>query len=175
MTITSSMEQIKFFWMYEEVTDLSVLPHFYAPKDDNELLLNYQYEMIMHHSKAAEEKLWVKSISLAGAFIRKEMGNKGFFLSREEIEDKKLDAVEYVLRRFKGKKQYYIKESFTSAIYFGVEHALYYRNKGESLIDEIIEKMNRNKSLTFEDCLENIKEKRHAKKKENDLQLTFEF
>lgn len=175
MTITASMEQIEFYWMYGEVSEKNVLPYFHAPKNDNELLLNYQYEIIMHHSKAAEEKLWVKSISLAGAFIRKEMKKKGFFLSREEIEDKKLDAVEYVLRRFKGTKQYYIKESFTSAIYFGVEHALYYRSKSESLIDEIVEKMNRNKSLTFEDCLENVKEKRYAKKEKKALQLTFEF
>lgn len=107
----------------------------------------------------------VKSISLAGAFIRKEMKKKGFFLSREEIEDKKLDAVEYVLRRFKGDKQYFIKESFTSAIYFGVEHALYYRNKSQALVDEIITRMNCSKSLTYEEAVEQIKIKRYIKKK----------
>ena len=80
--------------------------------------------------RTAWAELWERSLGIAGKLITKERKEKGFYLSSSDYEDKRIEAVEYVLRRYakryRGGRQWHVSSSFISALYGGVRHALYY-------------------------------------------------
>ena len=106
------------------------LPRFDSPSCDNEALLNLQYRYIVLGDRTAWAELWERSLGIAGKLITKERKEKGFYLSSSDYEDKRIEAVEYVLRRYakryRGGRQWHVSSSFISALYGGVRHALYY-------------------------------------------------
>lgn len=105
------------------------------PKDINEHLLNLQYQYLVHGNKAAWTKLWVLAQKCAESMLVAEQKKKGFPLSYDDKQDKALGAVEYVLRRYSTRNGWFVKKSFVSQIKGGVMHALYYRTKGDAIVD----------------------------------------
>ena len=172
MTIHSEMnKQLSFEWGQVKQDNL---PYFSHPKDDNERLLNYQHDMLVSHSKSAEEKLWLLSLKVTEAYIKTEMRKQGFRLSHDEIEDKKIAAVEYVLRRFSKTQGYFIKDSFTSALWHGMQHALWYRTKADKALDRILELMN-NHGLSFDEACDFIRYEKKEKTLKKQGQMEFNF
>lgn len=90
---------------------------------------------------AAWSELWVLSLEVCKRIITHERQRKGFFLNDDEFEDKAVNAVEYVLRRYrktyKDGKTYRVKKNFVSALYMGVVHSLYYRKTQDRAFEHV--------------------------------------
>ncbi len=132
--------QFFFFFEFTYQDFLSELPFFDTPKNDNETLMNLQYMYLSKKDRKAQESLWLISIAIAKKLIRKEQKEKKFFLAASDLEDKAVEAVEYILRRYDRRKDnacWCVRKNFISAIYNGVRHALYYQNKTEQLYNEL--------------------------------------
>lgn len=114
------------------------LPDFPSPSCENEALLNLQRRYLLYGDSMAWSELWRRCLVIAGKLIAKERKEKGFYLSAADYEDKRMEAVEYVLRRYSkrysGGRRWHVSKSFMSALYGGVRHALYYdaQKKAES-------------------------------------------
>lgn len=110
--------------------DLASLPFFTSPKNDNEILLNLQRRYLLFNDRRAWGEMWTRCLSIAGKLITIERKAKGLHFSAEELYDRRMDAVTYVLRRYskkmKGGHVYHIRKSFLNALRGGVLHALYY-------------------------------------------------
>lgn len=112
------------------------LPHFDSPRDDNQRLLNYQYDWLVHRNPEAWENLWLLSCAVARRMIMAMARKKGFHLSPGHLQDKVENAVIYILRRYDY--GWYVKKAFLKAIKEAVVHALWYRTKAqrmETLLD----------------------------------------
>lgn len=107
------------------------LPHFENPKNDNERLLNYQYDWLVHKDPEAWEKLWLLSCTVAKRMIMAMARKKGFSLSQEHLQDKVENAVIYILRRYDY--GWYVKKAFLKAIKEAVVHSLWYRTKAQRM------------------------------------------
>ena len=119
-----------------------MLPHFPEPCTDGERLMNAQYDFLLFNSAKAWRELWTLTLTVAGRIIEAERKKNGFYLSADEKADKQMEAAEYLLRRYKTKRGYFVRAGFINAIRHSVQHALYYRTESEKLIDFIaIEKM----------------------------------
>lgn len=104
------------------------LPYFSAPKNDNERMLNFQKELLSG-DRNAEARLWNLAITVAKRMVRKEAKEHQQKLTGDEVYDKAMEAVEYVLRRYRktysNGKPYAVEKNFISAIYNGVRHAMW--------------------------------------------------
>ena len=119
-----------------------MLPYFPEPCTDGERLMNAQYDYLLFNSAKAWRELWTLTLTVAGRIIEAERKKNGFYLSADEKADKQMEAAEYLLRRYKTKRGYFVRAGFINAIRHSVQHALYYRTESEKLIDFIaIEKM----------------------------------
>lgn len=155
--------QLELFNDYVDM-DIKSIPYYENPSNDNERLLTYQYRYLVLHDNTAYASMWTEGVEIAKKFIRKERGQKGFRLDHDEVMDKAIDAVEYVLRRFKRNSDYYIKDSFTSELYFGVIHALYHQTQSQMILDRAIKYMNDNHCGNLDEALEAVKQMRQKKK-----------
>lgn len=125
-----------FFFEFTYQDFLRELPFFAEPKNDSEILINLQYLYLTKQDRIAQRDLWLKSLTIAKRLIKKEQKEKGFFLDESDFDEKAIEAVEYILRRYKKHKDnahWVVRENFVSAIYNGVRHALYYQSKSEQL------------------------------------------
>ena len=125
-----------FFFEFTYQDFVEELPFFAEPKTDSEILINLQYAYLARKDKKAQASLWLKSIEIAKKFIRKERKEKGFFLDDTDFEEKAVEAVEYIMRRYAKRKDNFcwsVRKNYVSAIYNGVRHALYYQSKSEQL------------------------------------------
>lgn len=129
-----------FFFEFTYQDFINELPFFNNPKNDNEKLINLQYMFLARNDKKAQAELWLKSTEIAKKLIKKERKEKAFFLDPDDLDDKALEAVEYVMRRY-GKKTendcWCVRTNYISAIFNGVRHALYYRSKSDELYDRV--------------------------------------
>ena len=112
------------------------LPHYDAPKCDNERLLNYQYEYKEHGSETALNSMYALGYEIALKYIaKKAKGNRNIArVSAYEKEEKAHNAITYIIARYLKVKDFRITESFTSYLYLRVQHELFYRRK----VDEIV-------------------------------------
>ena len=107
------------------------LPHFEEPKNDNERLLNYQHDWLVHRNPEAWEKLWLLSCTVARRMITAMARKKGFKLSEATLHDKVENAVIYVLRRYDY--GWYVRKAYLKAIKEAVVHSLWYRTKAQRM------------------------------------------
>lgn len=111
-------------------SDLSSLPHYDRPENDNQRLLNLQRRYLLSGDQRAWAEMWTRCLDIAGKLITIEKKEKGLHYTRDELYDKKMDAVSYVLRRYSKKRDdghiWHVKKSFMNALRGGVLHALYY-------------------------------------------------
>jgi hypothetical protein len=107
---------------------LDSLPYFPTPQNDNEKMLNFQKELLSG-SRRAEKELWTLAIKVAERMVRKEAKEHQKILDPEEVYDKAMEAVEYVLRRYRKTyrdgRLYAVTKNYISAIYNGVRHAMW--------------------------------------------------
>ena len=125
-----------FFFEFTWQDFIDELPFYAEPKNDSEILINLQYAYLAKNDRKAHRDLWLKSIEIAKKLIRNERKQKGFYLDDADFEDKAIEAVEYVLRRYSERKNNYcwsVRKNYVSALYNGVRHALYYQSKSEQL------------------------------------------
>lgn len=105
------------------------LLRFPDPKNDNEKLLNYQYEWLVHKDAKAWEALWILSRQIARRMILTLAKKKGFVLDPLTLEDKTDDAIIYILRRYQ--RGWYVRKAYHKAIKEGVIHAIWHRTKAQ--------------------------------------------
>lgn len=127
------------------------LPHFDAPQNDNERLLNYQYDFLVTGSQEAWNELWKLVEDTAGRMMAHICKKRKIFFTAEEWKEKRTDAAIYLLRRYKTKTGYCIKANYPLHIWYAVKHVLDYRRKGDCIVDymsdaeliAIVEKQNK--------------------------------
>lgn len=119
-----------------------VLPYFDNPQNDNERLLNYQYEYLKNNDNKAWGELITLAFIVAKRLVWKWMKVKKIALDDIEQDEKTSIAVEYVLRRYKTHVGYYIEKNYISALKDGVRHAMLYVTKLDRetvYIDDVFE------------------------------------
>lgn len=114
------------------------MPHFDNPKNDNELLLNYQYEYKNGNVKALNG-MYKKGYLIAMKYISvNARKNKHIaILSESDKQEKAHNAITYIIERYFKVANWYIKKSFTAYLYMRVKHELYYVRKVDALIDYV--------------------------------------
>lgn len=113
------------------------LPHFDAPQNDNERLLNYQYDFLVNGSQEAWGNLWKLTEATAGRMLGNMCRKRKLAFTREEWEDKRADAVLYILRRYRTRKDYWIEADYPLQIWYAVKHVLDHVNKRDEIVDYV--------------------------------------
>lgn len=129
-----------FFFEFTFEDFLKELPFFEEPKNESEFLINLQFLYLTKKDKKAQSDLWLKSIVIAKKFISLERKAKGFYLDVKDFEEKAIESVEYIMRRYAKRKDnacWVVRKNYISAIYHGVQHALYYQSKSERLYTKL--------------------------------------
>ena len=125
--------QLEFGFLDDYKKDV-VLPYFENPRDDNERLLNLQYEA-RNGDKSAYGRMYQIALPIAGKYVTEKCRtSKSLRLSREEREEKAHNAVTYVIESFLLDKDYFVKKNFTSVIYLRVLHELFYTTKADRCV-----------------------------------------
>lgn len=104
-------------------------PHYDEPKNDNERLMNYQYDYIVNGSEEAWGKLIELSFVVTKRLVWRWLKAKKMHLDDIDQDEKTSIAVEYVLRRYKTRIGYCVTKNFFTALQNGVEHAMLYKTK----------------------------------------------
>lgn len=119
--------------------------------DDNTKLLELQ-NRFLDGDLSAWSELWKLSFLVCKRIILHEQKKKGFFINQDDCDDKALNAVEYVLRRYKktykNGSKYRVKSNFISVLHFGVIHSLYYKTENDKVFDN---------AYLFSDLIEKFK------------------
>lgn len=113
------------------------LPHFEAPQNDNERLLNYQYDFLVNGSQEAWRNLWELASATAGRMLAHSCKQRNIHFSKEQWEDKRAEAVMYLLRRYRTRPGYRIEADFPLHIWYAVKHVLDYKRKCDGLVDYV--------------------------------------
>lgn len=112
------------------------LPHFDAPRNDNERLLNLQHAYRTNGDADALGKIYALGKRIALKYINaKARGNRRVAeLGADEKEEKAHNAVTYIVARYLRTKDFAILDSFTSYLYLRVQHELFYRRKVDGIV-----------------------------------------
>ncbi|MGP1368050.1 MAG: hypothetical protein ACTTKX_02165 [Treponema sp.] len=118
------------------------LPFYENPETDEQRLMTAQHDFLLFNSTKAWQELWTLTITVAGRAIAAERKKKKFYLSADDKADKQIDAAEYLLRRYKTIRGYFVRGNFIAAIIDSVRHVLYYQSESDKLVDFVsIEKL----------------------------------
>ena len=111
------------------------LPHYDQPHNDNERLLNYQWEY-KNGDQNALNSMYTLGYKIALKYIStKAQKNRHIAeLCRSDKEEKAHNAITYIIARYLRDKDFVIIRSFTGYLYLRVQHELFYRRK----VDEIV-------------------------------------
>ena len=110
---------------------------FENPKNDNERFMNFQKDYLETGNPDAWNGMWKCAVNICTNLIKLEKKRTKTFISDEDTEDISLNAVCYVLRRFKTTPGYYIKTNSVKALQGGVLHAMKHRNKSEIIYNSL--------------------------------------
>lgn len=113
-------------------------PYFPNPKDDNEKLLNLQYNFLKSGSQADWWKLLEFSQVIMKRLVWHFMKQKKISLDEISQDEKVGIALVYVMRRYETTIGYYVSKNYISFLKGGVRHAFDYHNKtdDELLLDD---------------------------------------
>ena len=112
------------------------LPHYDLPQNDNERLLNYQWEYKNGDQNALNSmytlgyKIALKYIN-ANARKNRHIGE----LSHSDKEEKAHNAITYIIARYLRVKDFAITESFTGYLFLRIKHELFYQRKVDKIVD----------------------------------------
>ena len=77
-----------------------VLNWYEEPKNDNERMINFQFEYLKNGSEYARGQLWLLAYKMVWNLLRKEMGLRKVFLDEDAQEEKVNMAIEDVMKRY---------------------------------------------------------------------------
>lgn len=119
--------------------DFANIPHYDAPQDDNERLLEYQYQYKINGKRQALADMYRLGVEVCKKMIsQKATSNKHIKkLNADEREEKAIDATNYIIMRLMNRPDWYIKTSFTAYLYLRLLHELFYRRKVDRIIDYV--------------------------------------
>ena len=116
---------------------IASIPHFDAPQDDNEQLLEYQYQYKVEGKENALSKMYELGYVISRRYIATE-GQQNWkvkLLSRDDKAEKAHNnAITYIIARYKRVPAFFIAKSFTAYLFLRVRHELYYTRKVDKLI-----------------------------------------
>lgn len=137
--MTDEQLLLPFDFKVKERDDFAGLPHFEAPKDDNECLLEYQYQYKINGKRQALADMYRLGVEVCKKMIsQKATSNKHIKkLNADEREEKAIDATNYIIMRLINRPHWYIKTSFTAYLYLRLLHELFYRRKVDRIIDYV--------------------------------------
>lgn len=118
----------------KEQTD--ALPHFPEPKNDNEFLLECQYEY-RHGDKKALVRMYQRAKTLSLKFINA-IAQKNKHVRSLPWENKKIkaeDAATYMIEQYIKRADFAVTKNFPGYLFLRVAHELYYRRKVDKVVD----------------------------------------
>jgi hypothetical protein len=112
------------------------LPHFPEPKNDNEYLLECQWQY-RHGDQTALDRMYKKSKTLGMKFINA-IGQKNRHVSSLSYTAKKIkaeDAATYMIEQYIKRQYFTIKKNFPGYLFLRIAHELYYRREVDKIVD----------------------------------------
>ena len=138
----------------EEKKEIDDLPFFEKPENDNQRLMNLQYEY--YHGRTEKlDKIFLLLLEIARKIISKEVKEKKLIFSRDHKEELAIDSVSLVIEQIL-KNKLKIRTSFIAYLYLQVKKTMYSKTKAEMLEDYCI-KNNVDFFMLSEDVKRSIK------------------
>lgn len=112
------------------------LPHFPEPKNDNEYLLECQWQY-RHGDDAALVKMYKRARTLGLKFINA-IGQSNSHVAALTYEAKKIkaeDAATYMIEQYIKRPNFEINKNFPGYLFLRIAHELYYRRKVDKVVD----------------------------------------
>lgn len=120
----------------EEKKKIDDLPFFEKPENDNQRLMNLQYEY--YHGRTEKlDKIFLLLLEIARKIISKEEKEKKLIFSRDHKEELAIDSVSLVIEQIL-KNKLKIRTSFIAYLYLQVKKTMYSKTKAEKLEDYCI-------------------------------------
>ena len=128
---------LPFDFEIKERDDFADFPHFESPKDDNECLLEYQYQYKINGKRQALADMYRLGVEVCKKMISQKATSNKYIkkLNADEREEKAIDATNYIIMRLMNRPDWYIKTSFTAYLYLRLLHELFYRRKVDEIVD----------------------------------------
>ena len=129
--------QLEFDFEFDELPPTRPLPYYPAPKNDNEKLLNWQYEYRIKGDEKALNKMYRLGEIIALRYINTvAKKNKAVAkLAQSDKEEKAHNAITYIIARYLRVKDFAITESFTGYLFLRIKHELFYQRKVDKIVD----------------------------------------
>lgn len=129
--------QLEFDFEFDELPPTRPLPYYPAPKNDNEKLLNWQYEYRIKGDENALNKMYRLGEIIALRYINTvAKKNKAVAkLSHSDKKEKAHNAITYIIARYLRVKDFAITESFTGYLFLRIKHELFYQRKVDKIVD----------------------------------------
>ena len=112
------------------------LPHFLEPKNDNEYLLECQWQF-KHGDRQALVKMYKRSRTICLKFINA-IGQKNKHVKALSWEAKKIkaeDAATYVIEQYIKRPDFAIVKNYPGYLFLRVAHEIYYMRKVDHIVD----------------------------------------
>lgn len=120
----------------EEKKEIDRLPFFEKPENDNQRLMNLQYEYYHGRTEKLDE-IFLILLGIARKIISKETKEKKLIFSMDHKEELAVDSVSLVIEQIL-KNKLKIKASWLAYLYLQVKKTMYSRTKAERLKDYCI-------------------------------------
>lgn len=131
------------FWKQEEEEaarrqqeQTESLPHFPTPKNDNEYLLECQWQY-KHGDKTALVRMYKRSKTLSLKFINA-IGQQNRHVRALPYETKKIkaeDAATYIIEQYIKRPDFIITKNYPGYLFLRIAHELFYRRKVDKVVD----------------------------------------
>lgn len=114
-----------------------VFPHYESPRNDNERLLELQFQYRNENKPAALVQLLELAETIALKMINKETRRNRHIkgLAIWQRKEKAHDAAIYFFEQYSKKPAFCIKKNFPGYIFLRVQHELYYRRECDKIVD----------------------------------------
>ena len=129
--------QLEFDFEFDELPPTRPLPYYPEPKNDNEKLLNWQYEYRIKGDEKALNKMYRLGEIIALRYINTvAKKNKAVAkMAQCDKEEKAHNAIVYIIARYLRVKDFAITNSFTGYLFLRIKHELFYRRKVDKIVD----------------------------------------
>ncbi len=131
------------FWEEEKKQELEKLqdqnerlPHFPTPKNDNEYLLECQWEY-RHGDQTALVRMYKRAKTISHKFINA-IGRQNRHVMSLPYDTKKIkaeDAATYMIEQYIKRPDFAITKNFPGYLFLRVAHELYYMRKVDKVVD----------------------------------------
>lgn len=111
-------------------------PHYAEPKDDNQRLLNYQWQY-KNGDKTALDHMYKCGMTIAMKYINNAAHHNKHVraMDFDTRWNKAHNAASYVIIQYITRPDFVIAQSYTAYLFLRVRHELYYRTKADGLVE----------------------------------------